>query len=116
LTLKLPSYHEILKEEIQILRWPHPRPLPEAEVLSFFNARGLSPSCWSNGPGDHYEVHAHPYRKILFCMEGSITFSFSDLDHRVELRHGDRLIIPADMRHGATVGPDGVTCSEAGEK
>ncbi len=101
--------------EVQIIRWPHAHPLPEEEILGFFNARGLRYTRWSNGPGEIYGVHTHPYRKILFCLEGSITFSLSDLGREVELHLGDRLIIPAGMRHGATVGPKGVTCIEAGE-
>ena len=100
---------------IQILRWPHAYPLPESEVLSFFHARGLDPTRWSNAPGDVYGIHSHAYRKTLFCLEGSITFSLPDYSRDLELRPGDRLILPAGLRHGATVGPEGVTCIEAGE-
>lgn len=100
---------------IQVLRWPHTYPLPEAEVLRFFQARGLDPTRWSNGPGDVYGIHGHAYRKTLFCLEGSITFSLPDYSRDLELRPGDRLILPTGIRHGAIVGPEGVTCIEAGE-
>ena len=110
-----PSYHETLPGDVQILRWPHNRPLPEEEVLRYFNARGMRPTRWSNGPGDVYGVHDHSYRKTLFCIEGSITFSLTDLDREVELKPGDRLILPPHTCHGATVGPKGVTCIEGGE-
>jgi quercetin dioxygenase-like cupin family protein len=113
--LDRPTYHESISGGIQILRWPHTDPLPEEEVVNFFNARGLSHSRWSNGPGDRYAVHSHPYRKTLFCLEGSITFSLPDAGRDLELRRGDRLILPPGTRHGAVVGPDGVTCIEAGE-
>jgi len=93
--LKPPSYHETLPGNVQVLRWP-------------------SPSRWSNGPGDVYAAHAHPYRKTLFCLEGSIVFSLPDSGREVELHPGDRLIIPAGTRHGAIVGPRGVACIEAG--
>jgi quercetin dioxygenase-like cupin family protein len=113
--LKPSSYHETLPGNVQVLRWPHARPLPEEEILRFFIARNLSYSRWSNGPGDVYAVHSHPYRKTLFCLEGSITFSLPVGGRDVELHAGDRLILPAGTRHGAVVGPQGVTCIESAE-
>ncbi len=105
-----------LPEGVQVVRWPHPsRQLPEEEVTRFFDARNQRYSRWSNGPREVYAVHAHTYRKTLFCIEGSITFTLPDAGQSVELHHGDRLILPPQMRHGAVVGPDGVTCIEAGE-
>ncbi len=102
--------------EFQVLRWPHPsRRLPEDEVIRFFEARELRPTRWSNGPGETYPVHSHPYRKILFCVSGSIAFELPDLNQEVELRHGDRLILAAGVRHSAIVGPEGVACIEAGQ-
>ena len=115
MSIKQPSYHESLPAGVQVLRWPHTHPLPEAEILAFFQARGLSPTRWSNGPHEVYGVHHHPYRKTLFCLAGSITFSLPDHDREVDLRPGDRLILPAGVRHGATVGLQGVTCMEAGQ-
>ena len=107
--------HESLSGGIEVLRWPHTHPLPESEVLGFFHARGLRPTRWSNGPKDIYDVHAHTYHKTLFCIEGSITFSLPDFKKEVTLEQGDRLILPAGTRHGAVVGPIGVTCIEAGK-
>lgn len=109
------SYQGLLPEGIQVLRWPHTRPLSEEDILGFFNARGLRHTRWSNGPGEIYGVHAHVYRKTLFCLEGSITFSLPDRGQEVELRQGDRLILAAGIHHGAIVGPKGVTCIEAAE-
>jgi quercetin dioxygenase-like cupin family protein len=101
--------------DAQIVRWPHSHPLPDEEVVRFFKARGLPYSRWANGPQEVYSVHTHPYRKILFCLKGSITFTLPDAGESVALRQGDRLIVPPGMRHGAVVGPEGVTCIEAGE-
>lgn len=115
MNIKQPSYHESLPAGVQVLRWPHAHPLPEAEIFGFFQARGLNPNRWSNSPGEVYGVHSHPYRKTLFCLTGSITFSLSDYSRDVELHPGDRLTLPIGVQHGATVGPKGVTCIEAGE-
>lgn len=75
---------------------------------------GLAPGTWSNGPGDIYGAHVHPYDKVLVCTRGSITFGVGGAGGQaVELREGDRLELPAGTRHDAVVGSDGVTCLEA---
>ena len=70
-----------------------------------------APRWWSNGAGDRYDWHEHPYHKVLFCSEGSIVFHVRDGD--VELGPGDRLDVEPGTEHAATVGPEGVTCVEA---
>lgn len=77
----------------------------------WFRDRGLETSVWSNEPGYVYPTHEHPYRKILFCARGSITFHTPDGD--VELHAGDRMDLEPHTPHSATVGPEGVTCIEA---
>jgi quercetin dioxygenase-like cupin family protein len=72
---------------------------------------GDVPRWWSNGPGDRYGWHLHPYHKVLFCAEGSIAFHLRDRD--VALTSGDRLDIEPGTEHAATVGSEGVTCVEA---
>jgi mannose-6-phosphate isomerase-like protein (cupin superfamily) len=82
------------------------------DIENRFREEGLSGlRWWSNGPGDTYGWHEHPYHKVLFCSEGSIVFHTRDGD--VELHPGDRLDIEAGTEHAATVGSDGVACVEA---
>lgn len=76
-------------------------------------SEGLSAHAWGNGPGDRYGVHAHGFDKVLVAAAGSIVFSLSGAGGSVTLREGDRLELPAGTEHGATVGPEGVTCLEA---
>ncbi|HEX2259635.1 MAG TPA: cupin domain-containing protein, partial [Actinomycetota bacterium] len=71
----------------------------------------LSPSTWSNGPGDKYSAHSHGYRKVLYCLRGSIVFNVEG--ESVNLQPGDRLEIPPGTSHSADVGPEGVSCMEA---
>ena len=81
-------------------------------ALEAFRAEGCSaPRSWGNGPGDTYGRHAHGFHKVLFCLDGSITFHLDDGD--VELGAGDRLDIEPHTEHGATVGPAGCSCVEA---
>lgn len=77
----------------------------------FRNEGCSAPSQWGNGPGDTYGRHSHAYHKVLFCLDGSITFHTREGD--VELRPGDRLDIAPGTEHAATVGDHGVSCVEA---
>jgi quercetin dioxygenase-like cupin family protein len=70
-----------------------------------------SPRSWSDAPGDAYGWHAHDHHKVLFCLEGSIVFHTREGD--VDLEAGDRLDLPPETEHAATVGADGVSCMEA---
>ena len=81
-------------------------------ALETFRAEGCSaPRAWGNGPGDTYGRHAHGYHKVLFCLDGSITFHLDEGD--VQLEPGDRLDIRPGTEHEATVGPSGCSCVEA---
>jgi len=70
---------------------------------------------WSNGPGAVYAVHDHPYRKILYVAQGSITFTLPG-KRAIVLKPGDRLDLPAGTPHAAVVGSEGVTCWEGQAK
>jgi quercetin dioxygenase-like cupin family protein len=67
---------------------------------------------WSNGPGDRYAPHSHSYEKVLYCVEGSITFVLEANGERLELKPGDRMNLPAGTVHSAVVGTQGCTCIE----
>jgi mannose-6-phosphate isomerase-like protein (cupin superfamily) len=75
--------------------------------------QGLDPGSWSNGPGDVYAAHEHPYDKVLVCVRGDITFGLPVSGDAVRLGPGDRLDLPARTSHDARVGDLGVTCLEA---
>jgi mannose-6-phosphate isomerase-like protein (cupin superfamily) len=82
------------------------------DALAIFAREGCSePRSWGNGPGDPYPRHEHARAKLLFCLEGSITFHTDDGD--IVLEAGDRLDLPAGTPHAATVGPSGCACVEA---
>jgi quercetin dioxygenase-like cupin family protein len=67
---------------------------------------------WSNGPGDRYAAHTHNYEKVLYCVDGSITFNLENEGRKLELRPGDRMVLPAGTGHSAVVGSGGCTCIE----
>jgi quercetin dioxygenase-like cupin family protein len=98
---------------IRVEKWFRPHQPTEAELQQIMVAEGLEPHRWSNNPGDHYDIHQHPYHKVIFVVSGSITFGFPIEGEPTTLKAGDRLDLPAGVRHNAAVGPDGVVCLEA---
>jgi len=76
--------------------------------------RGEAGDCysWSNRPDDRYAAHSHNYEKVLYCVNGSITFLLEAEGKQLELKPGDRMVLPAGTIHSAVVGPQGCTCIE----
>ena len=58
---------------------------------------------WSNGPGTVYVSHRHAYRKILYCLRGSIRFDLVASGEAIDLELGDRLELPPGTPHAAVV-------------
>lgn len=82
-----------------------------AKAEAAFVDEGLEAHNWSNLPGYAYGEHEHEHHKVLFCVEGSIVFHTPQGD--IAMTSGDRLDLPPNTRHSATVGDSGVTCMEA---
>jgi len=101
------------KSEPRVTPWPHAEAPNESAIRQLLAAEGLRPYAWSNGPGDVYSAHHHAYHKVIYVVEGSITFGLPDEGRPVTLNTGDRLDLPAGVVHDAVVGPQGVVCLEA---
>ena len=82
------------------------------ELMAKLRSEATGAYSWSNGPRDRYAPHSHGYEKVLYCVEGSITFVLDAEGRRIELTPGDRMVLPAGTIHSAEVGPDGCTCIE----
>jgi len=96
---------------------PQPGSPPPPEEAIARRLREEAEHCyrWSNGPGAHYGVHSHPYRKVLYVAHGSITF-LPIGQPQVTMGHGDRIEIPPGTPHSALVGAEGVVCWEGRAK
>lgn len=81
-----------------------------AELERAMRDEGLSPRTFRNAPGDTYGRHAHDRHKILYCVVGGITFHTDEGDHPMEA--GDRIDLEPGTEHEATVGDEGVVCTE----
>ncbi len=100
-------------EPVRVRRWQGEHPVNEARLRELLAAENLEAYTWSNGRGDTYGPHDHKYHKVIYVVEGSITFGLPDTGEEILLHAGDRLDLPAGIVHSAVVGPGGVTCLEA---
>jgi mannose-6-phosphate isomerase-like protein (cupin superfamily) len=91
---------------------PGPTEAGRAAADARLRSLGVTPSAWSNGPGERYAAHEHTTTKLLVCASGSITFLVGGDEEPVELLAGDGFELPAGTRHAAVVGPNGCTCVE----
>ena len=102
-----------MRDTPQVTPWPGSIPSTQTALSKLMADEGLSPYSWSNGPFDAYSAHSHTYNKVIYVVQGSITFGLPELDRKLSLKAGDRLDLPAGTVHDATVGAQGVTCLEA---
>jgi quercetin dioxygenase-like cupin family protein len=82
------------------------------ELMTVLRREAGSCYSWSNGPHDRYPAHSHPYEKVLYCVDGSITFVLEREGRQLVLKAGDRMVLPAGTLHSAIVGSAGCTCIE----
>ena len=93
--------------------WADPVAPTESSLRQLMANEGLDPYPWSNGPHDAYSAHLHTYNKVIYVVQGSITFGLPESGRYFTLKAGDRLDLPAGVVHEALVGAWGVVCLEA---
>ena len=99
--------------ELKVTPWEDEEPLTEEVVRDHLQSQELRVYHWSSAADDTFAGHTHGYHKILYVLEGEIKFEFPTRHKTLNLTSGDRLDLPAGIRHSATVGPDGVKCLES---
>lgn len=99
--------------ELKITPWMEQEPPTEEYLQNQLVAQDLRVYHWSRPPEDFFAGHTHGYHKVLYVVKGSIKFDFPTRHETVTLNLGDRLDLPAGVRHSAIVGEQGVTCLEA---
>lgn len=100
-------------EVVRVTPWTSNDAPDRERILRLMADEGLSPYTWSNAPHDVYSAHSHSYDKVIYVVQGSISFGLPGEQRQVNLEAGDRLDLAAGTLHDATVGLDGVTCLEA---
>lgn len=98
--------------QASVSRWSGHQPPDSQTVEACMQAEGLPYYRWSNGPGDVYGAHHHAYHKVIYVVQGAITFGLPQKGEEIRLSAGDRLDLPAGIIHNAVVGREGVVCLE----
>lgn len=101
-----------MKPSPRVTPWADSVPPSRSNLWQLMATEGLDPYAWSNGPYDIYSAHTHSYDKVIYVVQGSITFGLPELGQSLTLKAGDRLDLPAETVHNAHVGGEGVVCLE----
>lgn len=96
-----------------VTRWPEAAAPTSRAIRERLAAEQLAYYGWTNAPGDVYAPHTHAYHKVVYVVEGAITFHLPETGAALALGPGDRLDLPPGVLHEAVVGPAGVSCIEA---
>ncbi len=99
--------------ELKVTPWTEDTPPTQEELETYLEGQDLVPYVWSSPAQSVFDGHTHGYHKILFVVKGSIKFDLPTRHKTITLNSGDRLDLPAGIRHSAVVGGDGVKCLEA---
>jgi quercetin dioxygenase-like cupin family protein len=99
--------------ELKVTPWTEDTPPTVEELETYFEGQELRAQTWSSPAQGVIDGHTHGYHKILYVVSGSIKFEFPTRHKTITLRTGDRLDLPAGIRHVAEAGADGVQCVEA---
>lgn len=98
---------------ILLTRWQGNQHPTSSLITRMMQKEGLRPYLWNNTPNQRYGVRSNGYAKVLYVVEGSLEITLPDSNQRLNLRPGDRVEIPAGLRHGTIVSSKGATCVEA---
>lgn len=101
-----------MSNKVSVKKWSRNSSPTEEAVKALMVKEGVQLYRWSNEPGDIYDAHTHEFHKIIYVIDGSITFNLTDDGESVTLQPGDRMDLAAGAIHQAVVGPDGVVCLE----
>ncbi len=101
-----------MKNAPLVTPWPDSEQPARSALWQLMVGEGLDPYAWSNSAFDIYSAHTHSYDKVIYVVQGSITFGLPELGKQITLKAGDRLDLPANTVHDAYVGAEGVVCLE----
>ncbi len=98
---------------VNVIRWSGAQHPSITNVTHMMRKDGLRPYMWMNMPNHRYGIRSHGYNKVLYVIDGLVEITLPDSNQKFRLRAGDRVEIPAGVRHGTIVGNSGAKCVEA---
>jgi quercetin dioxygenase-like cupin family protein len=99
--------------ELKVISWNGEAVATEEELREQLLDQDLKVYHWASPPESVFPGHTHGYHKVLYVVKGSIKFEFPTRHKSFTLNSGDRLELPAGIRHSAVAGAEGVSCLEA---
>jgi len=99
--------------ELKVTHWLKETPPTAEELEEQLVEEELNVHHWSSPAQSELKGHTHGHHKVLYVLSGSIKFELPTRHKTIDLKPGDRLDLPAGVRHIAVVGINGVTCLEA---
>ena len=100
-------------DSVRVIRWTGGQHPTQGIITRQMQREGLRPYLWENTPNTRYAVRSHGYLKVMYVLEGSLEITLPDSNERVKLKVGDRVEIPAGIRHGLIIGASRAKCVEA---
>ncbi len=101
------------QETVSVRRWEGGQHPTLNVITRMMESEGLRPYMWMNNPNHRYGVRSHGYAKVLYVVDGVLEIVLPETNEQIRLRGGDRVEIPAGVRHGTIVGNTGARCVEA---
>jgi hypothetical protein len=101
--------------DIKLTRWKGGQHPTYELITRKMNEEGLKPYTWQNGPNFRMAARSNGYTKVMYCVEGSVELLLPDINQSVALRPGDRIELPAGIRHATIIGPNGARCVESAQ-
>lgn len=87
--------------DVKILRWEVPVAPDESRLRETLVREGYSVFKWADSSGTCYESHEHSCHESVWILEGEVEFEMNGQSY--VLRSGDRLFLPAGVRHAMKV-------------
>ena len=103
----------VVQTMVKITRWQGGQHPTISNITRSMREEGLRPHTWINGANHRYAVRSHGYHKVLYVIDGVLDITLPDSNQQIRLRRGDRIDIPAGVRHGTLIGKSGARCIEA---
>ncbi|MCL4252306.1 MAG: cupin domain-containing protein [Anaerolineae bacterium] len=96
-----------------VTRWQGGTHPSESVITRLLHKENLRPYMWDAKPNQRQAVHSHNTQTVLYVVSGLLEIHLPDDNLQVQLRSGDRIDIPANIRHSTIVGKNGARCAEA---
>ncbi|MFZ4814117.1 MAG: cupin domain-containing protein [Phototrophicaceae bacterium] len=98
---------------VKITSWQGSQHPTLSNVTRLMHQQGLRPYKWQAAPNQRHPIRSHGYTKILYVIDGTVEITLPDNNQSIKLRAGERIDIPAKIRHSSVIGANGALCLEA---